>query len=371
MDVLKRYRAAVESGIDVDQREDIARKVARANFAGLSRDEQQILGEIIHTVVSDVEERVRVALSEELATNPSAPADIIHQLARDSNLVASPVLRVSELFTPEDLVALIRSEISHEKMKAIAQRPRVPASICQALAEVGGVGVAEELLRNFGADLPEPALSLILDLYGDSHSIQERTIERPTLPPKIIGKLVSFVAGNLLSRLVGRHKLPEAAARRLVLSVQNQALLGYTTQLDSDGLTSLADRLISDGALTPSLVLRSIAVGNMEFLTHVIALRSHVSPQYVRDRLKGDEDGAVEALWTGASLPVEYLAFAQMSRSVLRDVRENRSAAFCRFQIVEKFLATLPEVADRLSPEDRAFLEAARDQSLADLSDLL
>ena len=60
-------------------------------------------------------------------------------LAKDEDLVASPILRLSEVLKPEDFVAIIQSQKSHAKMAAIAERRGVPPIV--SLALIGMVAV--------------------------------------------------------------------------------------------------------------------------------------------------------------------------------------------------------------------------------------
>lgn len=367
------HRAAVRNQLNVGQRVTLARKIGLDVPTALSREEQQMLAEILQMVASDTEERVRLALAEALAANPAAPRDIVNKLIADTDLVAMPILRLSNLLTQDDLVALVESRISNEKMRAIAQRPRVPTRLCHVLAEIGGVKVAEELLSNDGADIPETTYALILDRYGREEGVQTGIVRRPSLPPRIISKAVSLISGVLLTQLVERHELPAAVSRQLVLAVRDQAILGFSTGLNAEGLSSLIDQLRSDGHLTPGLIFRSLIVGNIEFVIHVIALECQLGPDYVRSRLTGSDKTAAEGLWKAGSLPREYLELAFIVVDVLRRAEAEKAKwtpAFCRFQIIEQLFDKHLDMINKLSPSDRAFVDAARNDSLVDLSQL-
>jgi uncharacterized protein (DUF2336 family) len=366
------YRAAISAQLTTDERVALARKVG-LEVTALSSDEQQMLGEIVLLVARDAEERVRTALAETIAANPRAPHALVAELARDTDIVAAPILKLSEILTQEDLVALIESRISAEKMTAIAQRSQVPPAVCHTLAEIGGVDVAKTLLDNRGADIPESAYGLILDLYGHEPPIQAGVVARPSLPPRAISKAVRLISGALLARLIDRHQLPPDAARRLILDVKDQAILGFSTGLDAEGLTGLADQLISEDQLTPSLIFRSLVVGNVDFVIHAIALQCQLGVQHVRDRFGEPDNEPAAKLWKAARMPAEHAELLATVLDVLRDLRQNKrdwTPAYCRFRIIEKYASRYPSPLDTLDERDRAFLDAARDQALVDLSEL-
>ena len=71
------------------------------------------------------------------------------------------------------------------------------------------------------------------------------------------------------------------------------------------------DQLVAEHRLTPSLILRSLAVGNAELIVHVIAFQCQLGPQYVRDRLVDGDTAAIEKLWHAAELPPDWLELAR------------------------------------------------------------
>ncbi len=55
----------------------------------------------------------------------------------------------------------------------------------------------------------------------------------------------------------------------------------------------------------------------------------------------------------------------------MRDARGREwTPAYCRFQIVERFMSQCAPIVAKLDPNDVAFLEAARNDALVDLADL-
>ncbi len=365
------YRKDVREHLSVDQRINLARKVKLAPQASLSPDESLVLGDILQIVAQDAEVRVRQALAETLANSPHAPRDILQSLAKDDDLVASPILMLSDVLTQDDLIALIKSQISGAKMGAIAQRKRAPSPLCLALIENGDASVADQLLRNDAAEITEPGLNRIVDRHGKVAAVQSSLVNRETLPPKIIEKIVTGLSAEILARLVERHEVPENVSRRLVIDVRDRAVLGFTSRLSTDGMMNLVDQLVSEDRLTPSLILRSLVVGNVELIVHVIAFQCQLGPQYVRDRLVEGNAAAVGKLWQAAELPREWQELALATIAVLRDAATREwTPAYCRFQIVERFMSQFESVVSKLDPNDVAFLEAAREDALVDLAQM-
>jgi len=357
------YFAAAREQLTVDQRIALARKDEFLQpSSALSEAERDVLRRIIQVIAQDAEIRVRQALAETLAENPEAPHAIVVALATDDAVVADPILRLSEVLKPEDLVAIIESQKSLDKMAAIAARRGIPPTVCMAMIEHGDDKIAGVLLQNPGANISDAGLNRMVDRHGNAAVVQKGLINRDALPATVIEKVVSLASSDLLTRLIERHNLPPAASAKLITQMRDRAILGFSGGLSSEGMSSLVDQLLAEDRLNPSLVFRSLAVGNVELIVHVIALRCHLGIQYVRDRLV-QLSSDVQKLWTAADLPANYLPMALASIGVLLEARRDNAkwtAEQCRARITEKILADCEGLDRLLSAEDLRFLEAGR-----------
>ena len=91
---------------------------------------------IIEILAVDVANEVRKALVEHLKHSPLLPRRLAVSLAHDIEAVAVPILRVSEVFTDEDLIALVRAG-NESKQSAIAERRSVSEAVSHSLVETG------------------------------------------------------------------------------------------------------------------------------------------------------------------------------------------------------------------------------------------
>lgn len=358
---------AVRSTHSIEQRIIIARKeAARLMQDDLSEADCHLLRHVLHVIALDAEVRVRQALADTLADNPLAPHDIVLALAKDENLVASPLLRLSEVLTPGDLVALIESQITDAKMSAIADRNIVPAPVCLALVEHCSGDTVTRLLRNHGADIPERGLNRIVDRHGGREDVQVALINRDALPATVVERVVALVSAELLTRLVERHRLPIKAAAKVVLETRDRATFGLTPGLSCGTLTDLVEHLIAEHRLTYSLLLRSLCVGNIEIIIHAIAVRSRLSTAYVWSRLVQSSEEGLRDLWRGGDLPIKLLPLAKVATKVLVESERdgaNWDVAHYRRRIVERIITEDLDV--EFDDDDIAYLEATRDHSAA------
>src|SRR6185437_8250319 len=109
----------------------------------------------------------------------------------------------------------------------------------------------EAVLANAGADLAEPTLLKVALRFRGDTAIEERLVERPTLPLTVCEVLIARVSAVLRERLAALH----------------DTLAG-----DGGGAGAhLAAHLQERRRLTPSLVLRALCGGDLGFFEAAMA----------------------------------------------------------------------------------------------------
>ncbi len=100
----------------------------------LSDRERSLMTEILRQLIHDVEMSVRLALSERLATEDSAPKELIQILANSEIEVAYPILRESSVLQDIDLIEIIQHRTMNHQL-AVAMRDSLSESVSDALVE--------------------------------------------------------------------------------------------------------------------------------------------------------------------------------------------------------------------------------------------
>lgn len=350
------YLATAQAELSADQRMLLARKEG-ARRPGKDAGEAEILLRryILGIIIADAEVRVRQALAETLAENPDAPRDVILALAKDADVVATPVLKLSDILTAEDMIAIIGDQASLVKMAAMADRRHVLPDVCLALIERGDADTADRLLRNPGADISEAGLHRIVDRHGELHDLQSSLVARAALPATVIERAIAVVSFDLVARLVERHAISSAAASKLALATRERATLGLTSGLPAECMRTLAEQLIAEGRLTTSLLLRSLCLGNLDLAIHVIAIRSRLSIDYARGRLMEGDNTELKQLWLGAELPAKLLPAAKLAIAIMKETSIEGmkwDAAFFRSRIVQRIITGVAALSSEFGDDD-------------------
>lgn len=255
-----------------------AEKIAAEFDSGqLTAMERGLAEEIFRVMARDAAVRVREALSRQLRACPFVPRDIALTLAMDVESVGVPMLEASGVLTDRDLVEIVRSQGVGKRL-AISRRAAVSEEVSDVLVETGPESVVVSLVGNRGAALSERTLHKVIDTFGENEAIQAPIIHRATLPASIAERLVKLASDNLLADLVARHDLSPEVASALVLQTRERATLGL---LDPKGggpsAEDLVHQLHQNDRLTPSIILRAVCTGDIDFFVASLARRTGIA----------------------------------------------------------------------------------------------
>lgn len=273
-------------------RADLASRIGtQLNGHRINERERALAIDIARRLARDAIETVRVALAESLQGSDALPHDIAITLAKDVEAVALSVVRNSTVLTDDDLLELLRQG-SEPKQEAIAGRREVSERVATGVAEVGTERAVVALLRNPGADVPPDAMNRAIDRFPSSELVAEPMIARPRLPLAIAERLVLVISDRLKEQLVAKHALSPDSATDLVLQVRERSILSLASEEPSQAvLMRLVEQLQAGGRLSPSLLLRSVCLGDVDFFEMGLAQLAGMPLAEVRDSLYQDRDG--------------------------------------------------------------------------------
>ncbi|MDR6773121.1 DUF2336 domain-containing protein [Azospirillum sp. BE72] len=341
-----------------NSRTDLAAKLAQQfDSPELSQAEHKLAEDIIRLMVNDTVLRVRQTLAENLKSSPSLPRDVALSLARDVEAVAIPLLSVSTVLTPADLVEIVRSG-AEAKSTAIAQRPTVPAVVADALIESGSERAVAALVANEGAELGEQSLGRVIDRFGASEAVQDPLVHRSKLPITIAERLVAVVSERLRQHLVAHHELPAKVASELILQSRERATVAlFTGESDEGALDRLVGQLARTGRLTPSLLLRSLCTGDIAFFEMAMSRMANVPLTNARLLIHDAGRLGLKSLYDKAKLPPALLPACRIAIDVLKETPydgEPGDRERHRRRVIERILTQYED----LTPEDLEFLLA-------------
>jgi len=350
-------------------RADTSAKVAdHFSDGALSDAERKIAEDIFRALATDVEVRVREALSTHLKNSPDLPHDVALALARDVDSVALPMLKFSEVLTQDDLIEIVR-ENSGAKQVAIAQRPSVPSKVADALIDTGNEKAVARLVANEGAKLTETHLGRVAEEYEGSESVSDSLARRPNLPAKISARLIEAVTDRLQDYLTAKRELSADVASSLILQVRERATMSLVEDGSTDAdLDTLIQQLHKRRRLTPSLLLRALCMGDINFFERSVSYLSGVSLQNTRILIHDQGALGLQSLYLKANLPQRLFPAIRAGVDVA-DENDYDGGPNDRQRYIERMLSrVLTQFEDprtRMTEEDIEFLTKKLNQVAA------
>lgn len=268
-------------GPTVEDRAQAAHKICRCieEAEALSPEERAHAESIVAIMAQDAAVLVRRALSVALKNSPKLPRHIAAKLAHDVETVALPVILNSPSLTDADLVEIVRA-CPPAKQVAVAGRERLSTAVTGAIAQYAVSEAVERALANDNAVFDDAGLETSLERFGELSSVTAAMVRRETLPVGVAEKLVSLVSGELFDHLVNNHELPPQIAIDLAMGARERATIDIVEQAArQQDLARFVQQLNLNGRLSPSLLMRGLCLGHVDFVEHAMAELAGMSHQ--------------------------------------------------------------------------------------------
>ena len=343
-----------------EARVDTAAKVASDFGTGLlSNEERRIAEDIFSVMVQDTEVRVREALSAKLHSSEHLSRDIAKSLAQDVESVALPVIQFSTVLTDDDLIDIVKTD-NTEKQKAVARREIVSAPVSTALVDTSKEDVVSTLVSNDGADITEESLDKVVTEFGDCASVNEPLVMRKKLPIPVAERLVNLVSERLQEHLITHHELPPETVSDVIMNAREKATLDLLDP-DSDGrdVRELVSQLYHQERLTPTIILRSLCLGDITFFEVSVAILARISLVNAQRLIHDKGELGLTAVLKQAMLPEPmfpaFVAAVEVSHETHYDGEENDRERFKR-RMIERILTNFDNPKEGFGTSNAEYL---------------
>lgn len=231
---------------------------------------------IIAILAVDGAELVRRALAITLKSSELMPVAVARKLAMDIDSIALPIIEHSPVFADDDLIEIVRAGAVARQM-AVATRSPVSRDVSDVISAEAGVEAVRRLAANDNADFSESAMSIVVDRFGHDDGVVSSMALRQILPPAIVERLLARASEAVRDHLVSRHAVPAATAVRLSDFARERATLDLIDQAAvSADVAAFVAKLHARKVLTPSLLVRALARGQMALFEHALSQMANV-----------------------------------------------------------------------------------------------
>ena len=238
----------------------------------ISARERDLMFNILHGVIHEVEKSVRASLSNRIAASPDAPLDLINHLANDEIDVAYPLLTKSKVLHDADLIDVIRLR-THEHQLAITLRTEVSEDVSDALVETGNESVVEGLLKNANARISGAIMEYLVDQSERVDTYQEPLLHRHDLKEDLAKRMFMWVSAALRQHIINRYEIDTETVDDLLEEVATEEAEKTVTKRRQakKGSEKLAIVLKDEGMITPEMLVAALTDGEVPLFLALFA----------------------------------------------------------------------------------------------------
>lgn len=166
-------------------------------------------GEIMGTIAFDLEQEIREELALKLASESSAPPDLIRKLAHDDIAVARPVLEQSSVLDESDLLELAEQK-GQSHLLALTKRQDITQALSSVLVKRGDDRVVGGLIENETAQMSRETMEAVMVRAQTNEDLHEPLAGREDLPKDLMEDLVKHVSAEIKEKILAQTNLVDS-----------------------------------------------------------------------------------------------------------------------------------------------------------------
>ncbi len=349
-----------------------ARRLLACQIAELLRDpnaaqlEKDQVSSIALKLADDEDATVRSVLAQELTEATSLPADLVFAITSDDESIAKPFLETCRSLTSTLMVAILKAG-DPLRQNIIIRRPDISVDARIHVLRNGDVKSVLALMSNPAVQLSEIELRAIFDRLGSREEISERLLAHPDLPPDIRIVQARRAASRLLQMLAENNWLSTSHARDVTADAEEIAMLKVIGTTKGKAANLLLKFMAAKNLLTPSLLVRAAAAGEMPVVEQIFAHLSGHSAERTCGLIYGKSGAGFASVFNKTGLPRSCFGVLRAACDVTREMHDEE-AVMSPGIFGRRVLEALMTRYEELSPNERSrqieFLSRYADESV-------
>jgi uncharacterized protein (DUF2336 family) len=269
-----------------------------------SKDEIDVIDDVLVRLVAAVEESSRVLLASRLGPATKAPPLVLRVLACDNNIdVASPVLTESEQLDIPTLVECAKTK-SQDHMLAISRRKTVPVLVTDILVARGDSQIVLSIAKNSGAKFSYKGFDILVRRADGDDELAGCVMRRSDLPPQMFEQLVAMASDAVRATLAVENAYPKNAIWQTVGEVADRIKTKAITQsADFAPALVLMESLNEAGQLSPSKLNTVARAGRFDEVVAALSIMSNAPAHVIETIVKNGHAESVLVLAKVIGLP--------------------------------------------------------------------
>lgn len=281
--------------------------------------DSEVVSDLFLTLVGQVEADIRRALSERLADAAWVPPALVNILALDEIEIARPIIAKSPLLKDQDLLRiLVESTVEHQI--EVARRPKVGATVVDAIIDRSEPAVLTALAGNASADISGPGFKRLVEASRRVAALRAPLSRHPKLTEDLAQELYAWVGQALRQAIGERFRIDTDALDEAITAAVQNASAGPDVAApappppvdpERDEMERrLIAKLDSAGQLRPGYLVRAAREGRISLFENALAVLGGYSIKDVRSAV-ASSDADLLAL-ACASVGIDRAVFPSM-----------------------------------------------------------
>jgi uncharacterized protein (DUF2336 family) len=186
------------------------------------------------------------------------------------------------------------------------------------ITSAGETAVAK-LMTNITAQISEKSMDKAVDRFHGSDCVKEAMVKRSMLPVTVAERLATVVSDKLKDYLVAHHDLSPSVAADLILQSREQSVVGMAAGRSEVDVEKLVVQMYNNKRLTPSIVLRSLCLGEVAFFESALAIMANVPLLNARILIHDAGVLGMKTLYEKAGMPAGLLPIVRAALDVVHE----------------------------------------------------
>ena len=278
---------------------------------------------------------------------PSAPRDLIVELANDQIEVAHPILMGSNVLHDTDLIEIIHQRTLEHQL-AIAMRKNINELVTDALVESGNEDVIKVMLENPSARISRATMEYLVEQSKRVDTYQNPLLKRPDLEPQLAKRMYLWVSAALRTHIVTKFNIDASALDETIEGAIDEVIAKHeVSHARPNKPNELADRIVEEGKNSPRLLVQLLRQGEVPLFEALFAKMSGVRVRLLRRLLfePGGEALAIVCRAIGIDKP-DFATIFMLSRKAHSGDRVTNPRELSK--VLEFFDRLKPDIARKV-----------------------
>jgi uncharacterized protein (DUF2336 family) len=296
----------------------LASLIADSETAELER--QQVTPILLKLSVDD-DADVRRALVAALTHEASVHSDIVFSIIADEDAIALPFLAQTPALNSWHMMAILR--VGDEVRQAVvAARDDLPEEAANYIIKSSPVGTVCALMNNPIVQLDVRDCQMLYQRFGNVAEVVEALLARPDLPLDIRITQAKRAASRMRQLMAERGWVPANDATELVADAEENTILRVLSEAESHERISATQYLAQQNMLTPALVVRAAATGQMRVVETALAHLAGVSTPRAAEQMYSRSALGFKSIFKRSGLPMSCFGIIKAACDVVADAKD-------------------------------------------------